>query len=135
MDVKTAVELSDGVTALQHLIAEQTGDLDRNEADTRFHIVDCLLQGVLGWSRDEFRLETAEGRTFSDCELGTPLQMIWEAKREGRAFSVPLRSKRGLVHDIASISAASEEARNAIAQVNRYCLDRGAEIAVATNGH
>lgn len=134
MDVITAAELSDGAKALQVLISEQTGAFDRNEAETRFHVIDYLIQGVLGWSRTEFRLENAKGRTFTDYELGTPPQIIWEAKREGNAFTVPLRTKRGLIHDIASMSAASEEAREAINQVNRYCLDRGAEIAVATNG-
>lgn len=135
MDVITAVELADGLKALQQLIAEQSGTHDRNEAETRFHVIDRLIQGVLGWNRNDFKLETAQSRTFTDYELGSPLQMIWEAKREGIAFSIPVRTRRGMIHEIASISSASEQARDAIMQVNQYCLDRGSEIAVATNGH
>ncbi|MBE7620883.1 hypothetical protein GL297_14890 [Komagataeibacter sp. FXV2] len=135
MNVITALELADGLRALQQLIAEQTESHDRNEAETRFHLIDCLLQGVLGWDRADFKLETAQGRSFTDYEFGNPVRMIWEAKREGIPFSIPVRTRRGNIYDIASISAASEDARDAIMQANRYCLNRGSEIAVATNGH
>lgn len=135
MDIKTARELSDAKASLTELLREQSGALDRNEADTRFHLVDVLVQGVLGWARDVIRCETAQGRAYTDYELGTPLQVIWEAKREGKVFSIPVRTKRGLIHDVASVMLGSEEARDALRQVNQYCLDRGAEIAVATNGH
>lgn len=135
MDIITATELADGLKTLQKLIDEQTGVQDRNEAETRFHLIDCILQGVLGWNRNDFNLETAQGRAYTDYEFGTPLQMIWEAKQEGIAFSIPVRTRRGMIHDLASISAASKPAHDAIAQVNEYCLKRGAEIAVATNGH
>lgn len=135
MNVTTAAELSDGLRALQELIAEQTENRDRNEAETRFHVIDFLLQGVLGWAREEFKLERAQARSFTDYELGSPIKMIWEAKREGISFSIPVRTRRGMIHDIASIAAGSEEARDAIFQVNQYCLDRGSEVAVATNGH
>lgn len=135
MELKTAAELSDAVNALENLISEQKSELTRNEAETRFHIIDCIIQAVLGWARDDFRLEVADGRAYTDYELGAPVTVIWEAKREGKVFTVPVRSRRGLVHDLASMAAASEEAREAINQVNRYCLTRGAEVAVATNGH
>ena len=135
MNVRTADELSNAVTILKDLIEGQTGTLERNEAETRFHLIDSIIHGALGWSKGEFRLETPQGRAYTDYEFGTPLAMIWEAKREGKAFSIPVKAKRGSVHDVASIAAASDDAKDAIDQVNRYCLDRGAEIAVATNGH
>ncbi|MET3712635.1 GTPase SAR1 family protein [Sphingomonas trueperi] len=135
MDIKTAVELSDAKEAMRQLLAEQVGTEQRNEADTRFHLIDVLIQGLFGWSRDQIRLERAQGRTYTDYELGSPTLAIWEAKAEGRVFSIPVRTRRGMIHEISSIAIASDDAREAIVQVNRYCLDRGADIAVATNGH
>lgn len=135
MDIQTAKELSDAHKNIKKLIIEQNGKLDKNEANTRFHVIDIIIQGVLGWERSSFNLETAQNRNYSDYELGAPLQMIWEAKREGISFTVPVKEKRSLVHEISSVSSASEGAKEAILQVNRYCLDRGCELAVATNGH
>lgn len=83
----------------------------------------------------ELRLEKAQGREYSDYELGIIPSVIWEAKREGRIFDVPARRTGSIVHNISSVMMASSECREAIEQVNQYCLSRGVGVAVATNGH
>lgn len=109
--------------------------LDLNEADTRFHLIDRILIECLGWPKSAFRLEQAHERTFSDYELGVPRRVIWEAKREGRAFALPANPKKKLISDLPSLLALGGETEEAIRQVQRYCADRGVEVAVATNGH
>lgn len=135
MDIKTAAEVSDAKETMRLLLRNQSADQSRNEAQTRFDIIDVLIQGALGWDRSHFVLEKADGQEYTDYELGHPLQVIWEAKREGKTFSVPIRVKRGMVHDLASVMIMSSDTRDAVMQVNSYGLRRGAEIAVASNGH
>lgn len=133
-----ATELHEGLANLKRLIS----DLGRqnpamNEAETRFHIIDKLIIECLGWiaTPEEFRLETPNGREYSDYELGKPAAVIWEAKREGKVFEVPARRTASLVHSLSSVMLVSAECKDAIEQVNGYCVSRGVEIAVATNGH
>lgn len=121
------------VEALLNSLGSTQGD--RNEADTRFHLIDRLIVECLGWPRNELRLERPVGREYSDYELGAHPVAIWEAKREGKTFEVPVRKRASLVHSLASAMLVSPAAREAIEQVNTYCLSRGVEVAVATNGH
>lgn len=131
-----AAELADGAANLDALIAESEGTpRDWNEANTRFHIIDRILRDCLGWPSGEFDLEKPQGRNYSDYELGKPAVAIWEAKREGKTFEVPVRRSGSIVHRISSVVLLSPEAKEAISQVNGYCLSRGVDLAVATNGH
>ena len=108
---------------------------NRNEAETRFHLIDRLVVECLGWLPSDMHLERAVGREYSDYELGSPIAAIWEAKREGKTFEIPARKSASLVHGLASIMLISPAAREAVEQVNGYCISRGVEVAVATNGH
>ncbi len=128
-------ELADGAEQLDVLISTvEATDHDWNEANTRFHILDNVIR-CLGWTDSELNLEVAQGREYSDYELGTPVLAIWEAKREGKAFEIPVRRKGSIVHGLASMIRLSANAKDAITQVNSYCLARGVEVAVASNGH
>lgn len=128
-------ELADGAEQLDELISTvEATDHDWNEANTRFHILDRVIR-CLGWAGCELNLEVAQGREYSDYELGTPVLAIWEAKREGKVFEIPVRRKGSIVHGIASMMLISENAKAAITQVNDYCISRGVEVAVASNGH
>ena len=126
----------DGETALERLIHEiQTSNLDWNEAETRFQIIDRIIVDCLGWPRESVRLEAAYNRTYSDYELGTPRCAIWEAKRQDHTFELPADPKGKIVRDLPSIIALDKKVSDALSQVQRYCSDRGVELAVATNGH
>lgn len=136
MSFKPAVELADGAAALDQLLSEiKSNGHDWNEAETRFHIINRLIVDCLGWPPSELRLERPQGREYSDYELGSPAVAIWEAKREGKLFEVPVRRSSTLFPRLASVMLASQECREAIEQVNGYCFRRGVDFAVATNGH
>ncbi len=128
--------LDSGKRALRNLIhsidAQKT---DRNEAQTRFHIIDTLLETCLGWSRVDIEVEKAERQKFTDYELGAPRLAILEAKREGRAFDLPATLSKSLLVDLPSICTSSHEAKEAIEQAQEYCSRRGVAIAIVTNGH
>lgn len=127
--------LAQGQRALDLLLDEITSqNLDWNEAETRFQIIDRLLIECLGWPRDMFRLEQPQGRKYTDYELGKPRKMIWEAKKEGRVFDLPANHNKNILCDIASVIQVDNDAKEAIEQVQNYCFKRGVDIAVVTNG-
>lgn len=130
-----ADELSAGLSALKQL---QRDVLDKppglNEAETRFHIIDRVLVECLGYPRHLIRCEVHKGGQYSDYEIGTPTLAIWEAKREGKSFEIPVRAKPRSVQRLESLSLVSEDTKSAIIQVNSYCVDRGVSIAAITNG-
>ena len=107
---------------------------DLTEADTRFRLIDRIIVECLGWTRDNIRLEKAEGRSYSDYELGTPRKVIWEAKRESKTFDIPAGYSKRIICDLPSLLKIEGELKEALVQVRNYCLDRGVEVAVATNG-
>lgn len=128
--------IANGQNAVARLVDDiSINQLDWNEAETRFQIIDRIIVECLGWPREVVRLEQPQGRAYSDYELGLPRKSIWEAKRENRTFELPANPSAKLVGDIPSILALGGEAAEAIKQVQGYCSSRGVEIAVATNGH
>lgn len=132
----TADELGTGEAALRKLISEvgmePTG---LNEADTRFQLIDRLLVECLGCPRTAIKCEKHLNGEYTDYEIGSPLQAIWEAKREGKVFEIPVKAGSRTIQRISSLAAVSEATKEAIEQANRYCRDRGSPIAVITNGH
>ena len=128
--------IAEGKEALERLINDiRTNNLDWNEAETRFQIIDRIIVECLGWPRESLRLEPAHNRTYCDYELGIPRCAIWEAKRQNLTFDLPADPSGNFLKDLPSIRALDKEVSDAISQVQRYCSDRGVELAVATNGH
>jgi len=105
-----------------------------NEAQTRFHIIDKLIEQCLGWDKEEINIEQAYGRSFTDYELGVPRLIIWEAKKEGVTFELPPNPSKNHLVDIGALMDFSDELKNAFTQAQRYCIERGVQIAVASNG-
>lgn len=106
-----------------------------NEADTRFQFIDRLLVECLGWPRSLIRLERPYGGTYTDYELGEPCQIIWEAKKEGLYFELPAGTSQVLIQQLDSLIKLDANVRAAIIQVQRYCGDRGVQIAVVSNSN
>jgi GTPase SAR1 family protein len=134
--VTTAYE--HGKQALDDLISwyEQQGDVVRNEATTRLHLIDQLLTDVLGWPLEEIETEQPHGPEYADYALGKPaVRLILEAKREGVYFSVPVGTS-GLVHRLPSLTEGKQGAalRDATKQVSEYCASRGVAMAAVSNG-
>lgn len=72
-------------------LIEENSDIEkiRNEAQTRHHLINKIITDVFAWPDDQIEVEDYEQNTFTDYELGSPRQVIIEAKREGRTFEVP----------------------------------------------
>lgn len=130
------IELKDGVAELARLLSDlRTQSIDFNEADTRHRILDRVIHECLGWDRAHTRVERRLNDEYSDYELGSPAQVLIEAKRAGLYFDIPIESnKHGIVRSLRSICALSREFKNAFEQAQRYCADRGIQIGVVSNG-
>lgn len=122
--------LSDLITAFGKIQLE-----DANEAETRFKVIDGVLEKVLGWQKDDIAVEPActEGpRTdFADYIIQTATtSFVVEAKRAGATFTIPNNLKSGKLGGFLSAGAIGE----AISQVRAYCITKSAQFAVVTNG-
>jgi hypothetical protein len=121
------------ISNLEHWYDENKGT--RNEATTRFRLIDSIFFECLGWTKDDVILEESHGREYTDYVFLAPRRMlIVEAKREGIAFDLPAGQARleMAVHALMKINLGIELA---IAQAAGYCQERGVPIAVVTNGH
>lgn len=118
-------------------LIEENSDIEkvRNEAQTRHHIINKIITDVFAWPDDQIEVEDYEQNTFTDYELGSPRQVIIEAKREGRTFEIPAGLSTKNIIDLPSLLKPQGDLSNAIRQVQHYCASRGTPIAVATNGH
>lgn len=131
-----AEELSAGLEALNRLTAKfSEASKEMNEADTRFQIIDRVLVECLGYPRSEIKCEKFDEGEYTDYEIGAPVIAIWEAKREGKTFEVPIKAKSRTLQSLGSLAKVSSDTREAIIQANEYCVKRGCAIAVITNGH
>lgn len=128
----------EGVAALERLIewvAANPSERGRNEASTRFHLIDQVVSAVLGWAPEDVRVERHLDRTFTDYELGRlGSSVVIEAKREDAPFQLP----EGFASEtigLRALKALDPAVAEAIEQVMRYAQARGIPLAVATNGH
>jgi hypothetical protein len=111
------------------------GQLSRNEATTRFHLIDALLTTVLHWPKDSIRLEDSLDRAYADYALGIPATLlILEAKREGLYFELPAGVASGVMQ-LKTIMDADAAIDAAIRQALGYSQSRGVSYAAVSNGH
>lgn len=108
---------------------------DANEAETRFKVIDGVLEKVLGWQKDDMVVEppcTEFGHTdYADYLVTTATtSIIVEAKRAGAAFTLPNNLKAGKLGGFLSTGPIGE----AIQQARLYCQKKSAPFAVVTNG-
>lgn len=106
-----------------------------NEADTRFQFIDRLLVECFGWPRELIHTELHLDGEYRDYVLGSPGEIVWEAKRSGAYFDFPADKDKGLIQNLKSVMAASETAAAAIRQAQGYCNAAGIEFAMISNGH
>lgn len=128
--------MAESENALRKLV-ETYSDKEKimNEAQTRHHLINKIIEDVFCWPCDLVEVEGYEGKTFTDYELGKPRQVIIEAKREGRVFEIPAGISAKNTIDLPSLMKSNMEVKEAITQVQQYCAMRGTPIAIATNGH
>ena len=133
--------LDGGFAELEALIERESGAQgsvgERNEAQTRFDVIDTVLRSVLEWPSELIHVEQHATDGYTDYELQDAGTLaIVEAKREGISFSLPLDGQSGLCA-IAPLLAdrSNADLKAAMEQVMRYASHRGAAPCVVTNGH
>lgn len=127
----------EAAAALDAILDSSTVPLNRNEAQTRFDLIDRLLKEALAWPPNAIHVERDVSPGYTDYELGTPgTVLIVEAKREGATWVLPEGLSSG-VHSLNPIlrDPANAALKKAMSQVIQYCAVRGVSPAVVTNGH
>jgi len=119
---------------IKAIITQDSPKADRNEATTRFQLIDRMLTECLGWPHDYIETERYFNEEYSDYELGSPRKrVVVEAKKEGQYFELPagFNNKKCKLRTIYSLS---DTLQKVIDQVMRYCNKRGIPVASVTNG-
>lgn len=121
---------------LKNLVKEfKDKKLDLNEAQTRFHLIDGILENCLNWSKKITSVEVyQQDNGYTDYELGSPRRLIVEAKRIGKTFQIPVGGIDNPIVDINLLCQSSIILKDSIEQVQKYCALRGVPVAVVTNG-
>ncbi len=108
---------------------------DRNEATTRFQLIDLLLRDVLGWETADCDCEVHRDGDYADYTLGNPRRFaVWEAKREGLEFKLPVGFDK-IICKLRTLRDLDTTTKSAIDQVQGYAQLHGLGIAVVCNGH
>jgi energy-coupling factor transporter ATP-binding protein EcfA2 len=121
-------------------LGSQASLRNKNEAETRHHIIDFILHDFLSWPRNRVAVEEYIHPGFADYILkkadGGNLIFI-EAKKEGIFFELPLSHSQDETSAYISIAKLISDAniKAALSQVRTYCFDTGCEYAAITNGH
>lgn len=129
----------EGSASIDELIdykKSQPSKFANNEAETRFHIIDKILNEVLGWPRNCIRVEQRTERGYTDYEIGQDgTSLIVEAKKEEMGFTLPSDTHYGVV-SIAPLlrDKSNSNLKSAMTQVMNYCSERGVAPAIVTNG-
>src|SRR5689334_22116914 len=104
--MRSTVSLDQGLKNLRAIRAEFGDTLpDWNEADTRFQFIDRLLVECFGWPRELIRTELHFDGEYRDYVLGSPSEIVWEAKRSGAYFDFPADKDKGLIQSLKSVMA------------------------------
>jgi len=108
---------------------------DRNEATTRFRLIDSLFLECLGWTKDEMVLEEKQEREYADYTFLLPRRtLIVEAKRESIGFELPAGKVR-LEMSIPALMRLEPAIGEAVTQAAGYCQHRGVPFGAVSNGH
>lgn len=124
------------LTNLRTLIDSITLDDIKNEAQTRFELIDTILTECLGWDRHrDIRVEQRTDVGFADYILSTSRNvMVIEAKKQNIFFELPPTQKPALVSIKNLLSKDDTNLASAMNQAKSYAQDLGISIAVITNG-
>jgi hypothetical protein len=112
----------------------------KNEATTRYQIIDTLLYDILGWPKSCIICEDHVDEGYTDYtvrdNINRPILLI-EAKAETHAFELPhKRNNDDKIRRIRLRTLMSDtNIKAAVRQVVAYCPSVGCELACVTNGH
>src|ERR1700757_2662574 len=96
---------------------KENSAVDRNEATTRFHLIDTLLLECLDWQKSDIQTEDRFEGEYTDYTLSLARPtIILEAKRESNAFTLADGTK-GIEYSLESLCRDNAEFKKAIHQV------------------
>jgi len=108
---------------------------DRNEATTRFALIDRLFIECLGWTHDDVVTEDHVDGQYADYVFSAPRRILTvEAKREGNYFELPAGMNE-IEYSIKTLCKDYPDVKKAVDQVGNYCHQRGIRFAAVCNGH
>ena len=118
-------------------LTKEVAALDKttwSEADTRLKVIDRILFDVLGWDRNDARVEERAGSGYTDYTLRTcnSARMVLEAKKDTVAFDLESRQS-GRAYKLNG-PVFNQAAKYAIEQAIVYAAFKNCELACATNG-
>lgn len=131
----------EGYEALQQLLRDEDVRAEnsdsRNEAQTRFDLIDRVIKECLGWQLDKIRFEEHNNSGYTDYELlDSGTIAILEAKREEASFTLPLDQPAGLCSISPLVSSAKNaKLKNAMHQVMGYASTLGTATCLVSNGN
>jgi hypothetical protein len=131
------LNFEEGAQALEDLkewAADNEQELGRNEAQTRFDLIDRLFLDCLAWPRENVRVERHLDSTFTDYEFGIPYaRLVVEAKRESVYFELPAGWAERTC-SLKTLLSAQDDVADAIRQALAYAQSRGIPVAAVSNG-
>ncbi len=103
------------------------------EQDTRFQLIDLMLTEVLGWDREDIKMEPRVDSGYVDYFIKSAERgrLIVEAKRIDRLL---LDTKNPNYASYKVSGPALRSAQEGLNQAKRYCLDTGVPFAALTTG-
>jgi len=113
-------------------------DKSLNEANTRFQIIDKILEKVLFWPKSNILLESHTNEGYTDYQLinaSSKTFLVIEAKKEKINFNFSQYKEIKNRKIKVKILLKDENAKKTIIQVKNYCNDIGCNYACITNGH
>jgi len=123
---------------IQGLIEEYRG-VDLNEAETRFKIIDEILEKILKWPKSKNSVEQYIEGNRADYVLysksGHP-SLVIESKRSGKYFDLPTNanSKANFQKITIDKLISDDNIKDAIFQVKEYCEDLLCPYGAICNG-
>lgn len=137
MGREAEIEFERALARLDELIAwdeEHKGERERNEAATRFDLIDGLLLNVLRWPREQVRPEEHSVDGYADYVMGAPQrQLVLEAKKEGHSFRLP--DETPTVAPFSTLFKLDPDLKDVVEQARRYASNFGLPYAAVSNGH
>lgn len=107
-----------------------------SESDTRSKIIDPMLTACLNWQESDITREDHTDTGYIDyvLKVGTRNVLVIEAKKVGKAFTLPITYKFKRRLKVRYAISAHDSIREAMLQAQSYCASKGARFAVVTNG-
>lgn len=129
----------DEIDLIKNLKSQYVDDIKLNEAETRFKIIDDILEKYLKWPKSHTSVEVIIEDNRADYVLKSKVNrpvLIIETKRVGEYFELPINIKNTDSFQKITIDKllTDENIKKAINQVKEYCEDLLCPFGAITNG-